>query len=133
MGALTRYEVFKSLSAGKTIRETHDIVHQLWDSSKLADCDDVDSTGDAVVQYLFREPFKPERDYYEEVQPHVQIDEFISELVDMVSFVKKHRDQEGFLDVDGVRMLDLIDWNMKGFIRGNRFCRHPRQKVIKYS
>jgi len=132
MEKITRYEAFKALNKGKTVKETHELIHKMWKSSSLEDCDEVDGTGDAVLKYLFEQPFKPERDYYEEVQPHVQMDEFISELIDMLSIVKKNRDAGGQFNTDAVRMLDIMEFNMKGFIRGNRFCKHPQQKLIKY-
>lgn len=132
MAAPTRYQIFKAMSTGKTIRETHELVHKMWNTALLDDCDEVDSTGDAVLKYLLEQPFKPERDHYEEVQPHIQLDEMLSEFLGMVTVIKKNRSDEGVLSVDGTRALDVLEWNIKGLMKGNRFCKHPQQKIIKY-
>lgn len=122
-----RYELYKRSKESMTIKELHNLVHSLWKTAKMDDLNEVMETGDEGLMLLLQKEYMPDRDYYEEVQPQVQLDLMLEELLSMLKTAKSHFGQE-----KGLHMLDIMEWNLLGLSRGNRFCRHPKQKIVSY-
>ena len=123
----SRYQIFTGMAENLTISELHKLVHSLWKADRLEDVVEVQGLNDNLVLALLEKPLLPERYEWTEAQPHVQLNDTLESVENSLLRIKQNMNNaEGGLELS--RLLNFVG----GMISGNRFARHPRQKIVNY-
>lgn len=123
----SRYQIFTGMAENLTISEMHKLVHSLWKAERLQDVVEVQSLNDRLILTLLEKPLLPERYDWEEEQPHVQLNDMLESVENSLLRIKQSgASEEGEREL--ARLLNFVG----GVISGNRFARHPKQRIVNY-